>query len=298
VKQINRVFFFGVLFFSIYAGAVLGQGHNDATIFHIYSSHTSFPDTGRAKGHTYDNVLYTAAGHYNDSTVLIVVPKNLNAKKRVDMVFWFHGWRNNVDNALVHYELSKQFLASNRNAVLVLAETARDAPDSYGGKLEDPGVFSALVADVLAGLKSKGLISPKCRAGHILLGGHSGAYRVMARIIKNGGEPVDEVMLFDALYAETDIFTDWVKADPSHRFINLFTDHGGTLDETHSMIKLLDDADINYLQLEEKDVVPGQYRSQRVLFIHSLKPHDEIVNPDNFRLMLENNPFLKPVKSQ
>jgi len=296
MKQINRVFFFGVLFFSIYAGVASGQGHADATIFHIYSSHASFPDTGRAKGHTYDNVLYTTPEHYSDSTVLIVVPKNLDAKKKVDIVFWFHGWRNNVDNALVHYELSKQFLASNRNAVLVLAETARDAPDSYGGKLENPGVFSALVADVLAGLKSKGLIPPRCTAGRILLGGHSGAYRVMARIIKNGGEPVDEVMLFDALYAETDIFTDWVKADPGHRFIDLFTDHGGTLDETHSMIKLFDDADINYLQLEEKDIVPAQYHSQRVLFIHSLKPHDEIVNPDNFRLMLENNPFLKPIK--
>ena len=298
MKQINRLLFLGILFFStIYAGVLFGQEHNDATIFHIYSPHTSFPDTGRAKGHTYDNVLYSAAEHYNDSTVLIVVPKNLDAKKKVDLVFWFHGWRNNVDNASVHYELTKQFLASHRNAVLVLAETARDAPDSYGGKLENPGVFTALVADVLAGLKSKGLIQPRCTAGHILLAGHSGAYRVMARIIKNGGEPIDEVMLFDALYAETDIFTDWVRAEPGHRFINLFTDHGGTLDETHSMEKLLDDADINYLQLEEKDVVPAQYRSQRVLFIHSLKPHDEIVNPDNFRLMLENNPFLKSVKT-
>lgn len=298
MKQINQVLFLGVLFFSmLFASAAAGQGHNDATIFHIYSSHTSFPDTGRAQGHTYDKVLYAAAEHYSDSTVLIVVPKSLAAKKKVDLVFWFHGWRNNVDNAATRYELTKQFLASKRNAVLVLAETARDAPDSYGGKLENPGVFSALVADVLTGLKSKGLIQPRCTAGHILLAGHSGAYRVMARIIKNGGEPVDEVMLFDALYAETDIFTDWVKADQSHRYINLFTDHGGTLDETHSMMKLLDEADINNLQMEEKDIVPAQFRSQRVLFIHSLKPHDEIVNPNNFRLMLENNPFLKPVKT-
>jgi len=62
------------------------------------------------------------------------------------------------------------------------------------------------------------------------------------------------------------------------------------------MTKLLDDADVSYMQLEEKDIVPAQYRSQRVLFIHSLKQHDDIVNPDNFRLMLENSPFLKVIK--
>ena len=297
MKQINWLFFFGILFFSeISADIALGQEHADAMIFHIYSSHTSFPDTGRANGHTYDNILYTAAEHYNDSTVLIIAPKNLDAKKKVDLVFWFHGWRNNVDKAAMRYELIRQFIISKRNAVLALAETARDAPDSYGGKLENAGVFKALVADVLNGLKAKAIIKPGCRAGNILLAGHSGAYRVMAGIIKNGSEPIDEVMLFDALYAETDIFTAWIKADPEHRFINLFTDHGGTLDETHAMTKLLDDADVSYLQFEEKDILPAQYRAHRVLFIHSLKPHDDIVNPDNFRLMLENNSFLKRIK--
>jgi len=129
-----------------------------AVSFHIYSSHTSFPDTGRAKGHVYEGKLYSANEHYRDSTVLIIAPKNLGAKKKVDLIFWFHGWGNHVDSAVVRYELAKQFIASKRNAVLVLAETARNAPDSYGGKLESQGVFKALVADVLQGLKSKKLI--------------------------------------------------------------------------------------------------------------------------------------------
>src|ERR1700743_3956909 len=138
------------------------QDTDGAAIFHIQSSHTSFPDTGRANGHTYDKVLYTTAEHYHDSTVLIIAPKNLDAKKAVDLVFWFYGWRNNVDNAAAYYELTKQFIASKRNAVLVLAETAKNSPDSYGGKLEKTGDFKALVADVMQGLKSKGLISKAC----------------------------------------------------------------------------------------------------------------------------------------
>src|SRR5215831_634453 len=98
------------------------------------STHTSFPDSTRANGHTYDSVFYSASEHYTDNSVLLLVPKKLNAKRTVDLVFWFHGWHNNIDTALAFYELKKQFLESNRNAVLVLAETAKNAPDSYGGK--------------------------------------------------------------------------------------------------------------------------------------------------------------------
>jgi len=191
---------------------------DNAVIFHIASRHTSFPDTGRAKGHLYNKVLYTAAEHYNDSSVLIIAPKNLDAKQSVDVVFWFHGWFNNVDTAAEHHQLIRQFLASHLNAVLVLAETTKDAPDSYGGKLEYPGMFKLLAADVLKGLRSKNLIGKNTSAGHILLAGHSGAYRVMARIIKNGQMPVDEVILFDALYGETEKYMAWIKADKAHRY--------------------------------------------------------------------------------
>jgi len=282
---------------SLFAGlTATAQDTPGAVTFHIYSTHTAFPDTGRKKGHFYDSVLYTAKDHYMDSTVLIIAPKNLDARKKVNLVFWFHGWRNSVDNAAVRYELTKQFIASKRNAVLVLAETAKNSPDSYAGKLEVDGDFKALVADVLQGLKDKKLVPQNCAEGHILLGGHSGAYRAMARIIKNGGEQIDEAMLFDALYAETDIFMAWIKENPEHRFIHLFTDHGGTLDESHNMVKLLNDSDINNFEVEEAALVPAQLRAHGIIFIHSLKQHDDIVNPDNFRLMLENTPFLKPLR--
>lgn len=79
--------------------------------------------------------------------------KKLDAKKNVDIIFWFHGWGNNIDSAIARYDLAKQFAASKVNAVLVLAETAKDAPDSYGGKLEQAGVFKNLMNDVLVNLK-------------------------------------------------------------------------------------------------------------------------------------------------
>jgi hypothetical protein len=281
----------------IIANNCFAQDYPGATIFHIQSSHTAFPDTARAKGHVYNKVLYTEAEHYRDSTVLIIAPKNLDAKKTVDLVFWFHGWQNNVDSAASYYQLTRQFIASHQNAVLVLAETARNAPDSYGGKLENEGVFKALVGDVISGLKNKQLVGKNCQPGHILLGGHSGAYRVMARIIQNGQVPIDEAMLFDALYAETEKFMTWIKADPAHRFIHLYTDHGGTAGESHKMVKLLEQEQIAYTETEESNLTAQQVKTNRLLFIHSLHQHNDVIcTPDNFQLFLENNPFLKKMK--
>jgi len=83
--------------------------------FKITSSNTSFPDTGRMQGHVYNNVLYNTADHYSDSSVIIITPKNFVGKKKVDMIFWFHGWNNNIDTAVQFYEIERQFLQSKRN---------------------------------------------------------------------------------------------------------------------------------------------------------------------------------------
>lgn len=286
-----------IVLFLFWCTMLYAQDTTRALIFHINSSHTAFPDTGRQNGHMYDKVLYSAAEHYHDSTVLISAPKKLDAKKNVDLIFWFHGWKNNVDNAASFYELTKQFIASNRNAVLVLPETAKDSPDSYGGKLENPGVFKALTMDVLSSLKARHLITKECKSGHILLAGHSGAYRVMARIIKNGEMPVDEIMLFDALYAETPIFLGWIRADQNHRFIDLYTDHGGTDGETHNLVRLIAQEKIPYLESEEGNVNFQAVKDNRILIIHSLHEHNNVINrPNNFELFLENSPFLKPLE--
>lgn len=262
----------------------------------ITSSNTSFPDTGRSQGHLYNNVLYNTADHYSDSSVIIITPKNFKAKKKVDMIFWFHGWNNNIDTALIEYGLSRQFANAGVNAVLVLAETAKDAPDSYGGKLEQKNTFTGLVNDVLKKLVHMHVIPAKARAGNIILAGHSGAYRVMAHILQNGNEPVKEVILFDALYANTNQFMDWLTADKHHRFIDLYTDHGGTLDETKAMMKQVKNLNIAEDSLEESAVTPGIIRNHKIIFIHTPHEHNYIIqHPDNFKLFIENSPFLKKI---
>lgn len=262
--------------------------------FKITSSHTSFPDTGRANGHVYQNVLYDAASHYSDSSVIIITPKNFAPGKKINMIFWFHGWNNNIDTALTEYGLSRQFAEAGVNAVLVLVETAKNSPDSYGGKLEQKNEFHELVNDVLKKLVSMNVIKAKAHLGNVILAGHSGAYRVMAHILENGNVPVNEVILFDALYANTDQFVNWLTANKHHRFIDLYTDHGGTLDETKNMIMRLKNLKVAEDSLEESNVTSMFIRNHKVIFIHTSHEHNFIIqHPDNFKLFLENSPFLK-----
>jgi hypothetical protein len=284
--------------FTVFTSSASAQSEVAPKLFRITSAFTSFPDTARAAGHWYDNVLYTAAVHYSDSSLLIAVPPQLNTAKHVDVVFWFHGWRNNIDSAATYFELIKQFMASNSNAVLVLPETTKNAPDSYGGKLEQKNVFKNLLNDVLKKLKTEKIIGKRTKPGNIVLAGHSGAFRVIAYILQNGGIEVKQVILFDGLYSQVDKYTSWIQADTSHQFINLYTNKGGGTDEVSlKMIEGLRTKNIPFINPEEKNADADMLNTNHVIFIHSLKEHNDVINrPDhNFRLFLENSSFLKPV---
>jgi len=175
--------------------------------------------------------------------------------------------------------------------VLVLAETAKNAPDSYGGKLEKLGVFKALVNDIMNNLKHEKIVGQKTTPGNIVLAGHSGAFRVIAYILSNGEMPVAEVDLFDALYSQTDKFLSWIQQDSQHRFINWYTNHGGGTDKVSiDMMKQMDSLHVPYKLIEETSATREIIKSNRVLFVHSAREHNVIISrPDNLKLILESH---------
>jgi predicted esterase len=258
------------------------------------SSSSMFPDTVRAKGHTYNGKLYDAANHYNDSSVLIYVPENYIAKGRVNLVFWFHGWGNNIDTALRQYQLTDQFEASGRNAIFVFPEGPKNAPDSYGGKLEQPAVFSQLVKEVMDKLAENKVVkkaSPFNIDGiDISLAGHSGAYRVISRIINRS--PVKEVILFDAMYGGNESYLQWL-ADPAHRFINIYTKDGGTYDNSRLIMRTLGDSmHIPVIAVDEASVNEQLLRTHRKIFIFSNQSHNGVITYNrNWELFLRNIPI-------
>ena len=77
------------------------------------SPHAMFPHEKRAKGHTYEGKWYPADVHYRDSTVAIFVPKGFRAGDATDLVFYFHGWRNNVDDTFAKFRVAEQLAASS-----------------------------------------------------------------------------------------------------------------------------------------------------------------------------------------
>src|SRR5260370_30595309 len=192
-----------------------------------------FPHPLRAEGHRYKDQFFSAKEHYSDNTVAIFIPKGFEPSDRIDFVVHFHGWKNNVEGVLKRYEIVQQLIESRRNAILVVPQGPRDAADSFDGKLEDPDGFKRFMSDVGGILRQKPGFRNDFSIGRIVLSGHSGGYQVISSILDRGGlsDKVKEVWLFDALYAQTEKFLAWMDKEGG-RLLNIYTEHGGTRDET------------------------------------------------------------------
>jgi hypothetical protein len=243
-----------------------------------------FPHADRAQGHYYKTNFFSAEKHYSDSTVAMFVPKNFRAGKNIDFVVHFHGWGNNVARALERYRLIEQFCASDRNAVLIVPQGPYNASDSFDGKLEDTNGFARFMSEALNVLETKGNIR-KPKLGKIILSGHSGGYEVISSILDRGGlnDHIREVWLFDALYGRTEKFVKWFSNDGRTRFIDLYTEHGGTKEESEQLKADLKKLNTPFIFANEKDTQPAQLRTNHLIFIYTENTHDVVMqNNDTF----------------
>ncbi len=239
-----------------------------------------FPHPKRAEGHQYKGQLYSAKDHYSDNTVAIFIPKGFHETGKIDFVVHFHGWKNHVEGVLGQYKLIEQLVASGRNAVLVVPQGPRDAPDSFGGKLEDADGFKHFMADVVETLRQKSSLKKKDFAlGQIVLSGHSGGYEVISAIVDRGGLTghVREVWLFDALYAQTPKFLTWIDRKQG-RFIDIYTEHGGTKAETEKLMATLKERGTAFFAGKEGEVKPEDLQANRLIFIYTDLPHNDVVH--------------------
>jgi len=259
-----------------------------------------FPHPSRANGHLYDGTNYDTATHYSDSTVALFIPRGFRATARVDFVVHFHGWRHTVLGTLPEYQLPEQFAASGRNAILIVPQGPYNAPDSAGGKLEDSRGFQHFMAEALVVLQQNKVISPDATAGNIILSGHSGGYRVMAGILDRGGltSHIREVWLFDALYANSDSFLTWAASGPN-RLLDIYTDHGGTLENSQAMIATLrqhGQSSQTLLATNETSLNPVDLTTHQYVFLHSDLVHNDVVSRHKtFQEFLETS-CLTPIK--
>jgi hypothetical protein len=237
-----------------------------------------FPHPRRAAGHTYQNQFFPADKHYNDSSVAIFIPRGFRKTEAVDLVIHLHGWWNNIDTTLSRYKLPQQLYESGKNVILVVPEGPRNAPDSFAGKLEDAGGVQRFVTDVVTFLFNESRIKTRS-LGKIILSGHSGAYHGISYALMRGGMPdvVSEVYLFDALYGQTEKYARWIDRYPG-KMITIYTDSGGTKEETELLMEDLDGWKIPYRAVEERSVAPGDLHDNRLVFIHTDLEHDMVIS--------------------
>jgi hypothetical protein len=255
-----------------------------------------FPHQKRENGHTYRNNKYPADKHYSDNSVLFFIPNGYKTQPKTDLVIHFHGWYNNIDSVLYQFNMIEQFSKSNKNAIMVIPEGPKNAPDSFGGKLEDENGFKNFILETIDTLLKRKIINSK-EIGNIILSGHSGGYHVISYILMRGGmtKNIKEVYFFDAQYGETEKLVYWIN-NYKVKFINIYTDSGGTKGETELLIDDLKGWKIPFIAKEEKEFTENELAKERLIFIHTPLTHNEVLyKNENFYLYLKSS-LLKGIK--
>ncbi|MEM6334596.1 MAG: hypothetical protein AAF823_14790 [Planctomycetota bacterium] len=191
-----------------------------------------FPHASREQGYTRGETHYPATDHYHDASVAVFVPHTFapGPDHTADVIFYFHGHGNHIRQTLAEFPLLRAVAHADRPRILVFPQGPRVAPDSSGGRLEEPGTAEALAAEALQHVADK--LGRDVRLGRVTLSGHSGAFRVITRILAHGAMDgrVDEVLLLDATYGGLDALADWAatpsaEGHPPRRLRSVFTAH-------------------------------------------------------------------------
>lgn len=249
-----------------------------------------YPHSSRTSGHTYDGVFYDAAQHYNDSTVAIYVPPQFRPSARIGVVVHFHGWRNDVAGVFARYKLREQFDASGLNAVLVVPQGPKDAPDSGFGKLElDEGGFARFLGDVVSFLSRNGFPAV-AGVRDVVLTAHSGGYGGEGGVLQRGGMngAISDVILFDAAYGYYDAYANWQRASDGGRLLSLCTDDTATGNLV--LMSKIQGENPNLFVRNADDVAPAQLQTRVPTFlITATVAHDDLLQRfDWFELFLKS----------
>ena len=243
---------------------------------------------GRTFLRSFDAAPYPHAGRpYRDSTVGVYVPPGYRAGTAIDYVVHFHGWRNDVRHVLQRYRLREQLDLSRRNAILVVPQGPKDAPDSDFGKLEhDAGGFARLLTEIGAFLRDE-RVTNTATIGRVVLSAHSGGYGGEGGVLARGGlnDSVSDVLLFDAAYGYYDAYAGWVKKSQGH-LLSLFTTD--TENGNVYLMSLVQAPQPNIFVRVAHGMTLAELQTRAPTFVLTTVAHDELLQRYNwFSLFLQ-----------
>ena len=229
-----------------------------------------------------DHAPFPAPGSaYRDDTVIVFVPAHYRFRddEGIATLVHFHGHNTTAGHALAGHELREQLSDSKQNALLVVPQLATNAADSSCGKLESPNALARFLGEAIATASREGRLTlgdtafpADASLGTVCVSAHSGGYHAAACCLRTGGVDVRETYLFDALYADVDVFRDWAVArrgeplNRRHKLVSYFTE-GGTTEATNATLRS---------QLDRAGVFVAQELTEGELSRHDLS-HAEAV---------------------
>ncbi len=233
-----------------------------------------------------------AGGGYRDDTVIVFVPSHFrfHDDEGVATLTHLHGHTTTAERAMTAHQLREQVADSKQNAILVVPQLAVMAADSSCGKLESPGGLQRLLEEVIPTVAHEAYATlgetafPHDAAlGTVCVSAHSGGYHAAACVLRAGGIDVRETYLFDALYAETDAFRDWVVARQGetlhrrHKLVSYFTEGGTTEANDHALRAQLERAGVLCEEeLQEGELSRHDLSHAEAVFVRSGLWHSQV----------------------
>lgn len=185
---------------------------------------------GERRGHRgMRGQVYWADETYDDSRVLLHLPKGFDAQKPGMIVVFFHGHGAKLErDVLRRQQVAAQISRSGVNAALIAPQFAFDAADSSAGKFWQPGTFVWFMeeaAQQFAALYGDKHAVRAFGRMPLVFVAYSGGYLPAAYAISSGGagRRLQAVLLLDALYGDVDKFTRWITNVRSGVFVSAHT---------------------------------------------------------------------------
>ncbi len=180
----------------------------------IYRSNAApFPQKHRKRGFKAPGgTSYPYHPHYDDNSIVVVVPNTFReTDEGTNVIVHFHGEMSDNMRSLEEDRMPEAMVAQKANAILVLPQGPYRARDAFGGKMTEEGGLKRLIDDMLATMKSEKVIKT-IRLHNLVLSADGFGYHPAAFALKRGGLEghITDVLLFNALYGNPEVFSDWL----------------------------------------------------------------------------------------
>ncbi len=206
--------------------------------------------SGRRGHRTWGGHVYWENETYNDSRVLLHIPKGFDPKRPAIIILFFHGHGATLARDVRdRQQVAAQVTASGMNAVLVAPQLAVDARDSSVGKLWEPGGIERFMDEAATQL-SRLHGDPRTRQSFasmpVMIVAYSGGYVAAATCVSNKAfqKKLRGLVLLDALYGDLDKFTSWISKKNAAFFVSSYA--GSTRARHGDLVGMLKSRDVAY----------------------------------------------------